>query len=110
MCRSGIYKSSVYDVPAVFRDETFAALFGEEDALAEYHLHRIKVSHPEVNKEYAKQEIGAFVQCIGRKNGAPYAMVSFEVLNRNRKWSDSDSEMLILIGSCIARLLCKEED
>lgn len=32
-------------------------------------------------------------------------MVSFEVFNRNRKWSDKDVTLLTLLGHCIGDLL-----
>lgn len=110
VCRSGIYGNDMQEIPIVFRDEKVAELFGKGDVLAEPHLIGLKGVHAEAYIEYAKQEIGAFIQCISRKEGVPYALVSFEVLNRNRKWSDTESEMLGLIGSCIAQLLCNADD
>ena len=61
----------------------------------------------EAYKVAAYQEIGASIQCIARKNGVPYALINFDVFNRNRKWSDTDIEMLGIIGSCIGNLLCQ---
>lgn len=110
VCRSGIYGNDMQEIPIVFRDEKVAELFGKSDVLAEPHLIGLKGAHAEAYIEYARQEIGAFIQCIARKEGVPYALVSFEVLNRNRKWSDTESEMLGLIGSCIAQLLCNADD
>lgn len=108
ICRSGDYNSEVEEVPLVFKDEKLLELFGEEDVLVEPNMLKLKGFHSEAYIEYVKQEISAFIQCIARKDGVPYAMISFEVLNRNRKWSDAEGEMLSLIGSCIGRLLCKE--
>ena len=108
ICRSGIYNSTPEEVPIVFRDEEMQKLFGEEDVLVEPNMLRLKGLHFEAYQEYIKQEIGSYIQCLARKDGVPYAMVSFEVLNRNRKWSDAEGEMLSLIGSCIGKLLCKD--
>lgn len=52
-----------------------------------------------------EQEVGAALQCLSRKEGIPYTMVSFEVFNRNRKWSDKDVTLLTLLGHCIGDLL-----
>ena len=108
ICRSGDYNYTVEEIPLAFKDEKLLDLFGEEDVLAEPNMLKLKGVHAEAYIEYVKQEIGAFIQCIARKDGVPCAMISFEVFNRNRKWSDAEIEMLGLIGSCIGNLLCKE--
>ena len=67
---------------------------------------KLKSQHAEAYKVATYQEIGASIQCLSQKEGVPYAMINFEVFNRNRKWSDTDIEMLGIVGSCIGNLLC----
>ena len=52
-----------------------------------------------------KQEIGASLQCLSRKEGVPNVIVNFDVFNRNRKWSDEDITLLTILGHCIGNLL-----
>ncbi len=108
VCRSGIYNKEPEELHVVFRDAGMDAIFGEDEALVEPNMLRLKAMHAEAHQEYIKQEIASFIHCIARKDGKAYALVCFDVLNRNRKWSDTEGEMLTLIGNCIAKLLCKE--
>lgn len=107
VCRSGNYMHEAQDAHVGLTDEKYVALFGEESVLVETNTNRLKSQHMEAYKVAAYQEIGASIQCIARKNGVPYALINFDVFNRNRKWSDTDIEMLGIIGSCIGNLLCQ---
>ena len=95
------------DAHAGLSDEKYVALFGEESVLVLTSVNKLKTYHEQAYKNAVYQEIGASIQCLARKDGVPYAMVNFEVFNRNRKWSDTDIEMLSIIGSCICGLLCQ---
>ena len=107
VCRSGNYMHEAQDAHIGLTDEKYVALFGEESVLVETNTNRLKSQHMEAYKVAAYQEIGASIQCIGRRDGVPYALINFDVFNRNRKWSDTDIEMLGIIGSCIGNLLCQ---
>lgn len=107
ICRSGNYMHEPADAHIGLTDEKYIALFGEADILVESNMLKLKSQHSEAYKVATYQEIGASIQCVSRKDGVPYAMINFEVFNRNRKWSDTDIEMLGLIGSCIGSLICQ---
>lgn len=107
LCRNGDYGAEPYDLHKFLQDEKYIALYGEEDIILETNMLKMKSRHQGAYAEVLRQEIGASIQCMARKNGEPYAMVAFDVFNRNRKWSDTDMEMLTLIGKCIGNLLCK---
>lgn len=107
VCRSGSYMHEAPDAHAGLTDERYVAMFSEESILVLTNINRLKSLHMGAYFVAEHQEIGASVQCISRKDGVPYAMVNFEVFNRNRKWSDTDIEMLGIIGSCIGNLLCQ---
>lgn len=107
VCRSGNYMHEAPDAHAGLTDEKYVAMFGEESILVVANTNRLKGINTEAYQVAAYQEIGASVQCISKKDGKPYALINFEVFNRNRKWSDADIEMLGIIGSCIGNLLCQ---
>ncbi len=50
-------------------------------------------------------EVAASIQCIGIKDHKPYCMVTYDVFNRKRKWSDTDIDALTMIGSCIISIM-----
>ena len=108
VCRNGIYNKAPEALHVVFRDKKMDDIFGENEALVEPNMLRMKALHAEAYVEYTLQEIASFVHCIARKDGKAHSLVCFDVLNRNRKWSDTESEMLTLIGNCVAKLLCEE--
>ncbi len=52
-------------------------------------------------EEAARQEIGASVRMVIRKEGVPYLFLDFDVFNTNRKWSDADLDLMTLFGSAL---------
>ncbi len=105
--RNGIYVCEAPDTNGELMDETYLELFGEDDMLELSSTIRMKTQHPEFYQSIRKQELGATLRCIARKDGVPYAMIHFDVFNRNRKWSDVDIEMLGMLGSCLGGLICE---
>lgn len=108
LCRSGDYiAGAVPEVSVGLKDESFLKLFDESGVLVESNMLKLRAAHAAAYEAAMKQETGALILCLGRKNRQAHSLVQFDVLNRNRKWSDSDVEMLSLIGSCINQLLCR---
>lgn len=110
-CRNGDYGAGPIAMQPFFEDESWIALYDlhdNKDIYVETTTVKLKVYHAEYHQKMMEQEVGATIQCLARKDGVPYALVSFDVFNRNRKWSDTDVEMLSLIGNCIGKLLCKK--
>ena len=68
-------------------------------------LKMLKAADEQAFQMATEQEIGASVQCMSCRDEKPCILVSFDVFNRNRKWSNSDIELLGLIGTCIGRML-----
>ncbi len=108
VCSNGNYAAARPDVSADLEDDIYLGLFGKEDIMVESNMSKLKTRYQEIYKDFVKQEIGASLQCLARKDGVPCAVIKFDVFNRNRKWSETDIEMLSLIGSCIGKLLCKD--
>ncbi len=106
LCRNGHYICEAPTEHWGIMDASYKVMYGEDDMLVESTMSRLKANYPELYLRYVEQEVGAFVQCVSRKEGVPFAAIHFEVFNRNRKWSDTDVELLGVIGNCIGKLLC----
>lgn len=107
VCRNGNYMAEAPDGSPGFEDERYLALFGEDDIFVESNMVKLRSQNPAAYAVVQKQEIGASLQCISRREGIPYVMVNYEVFNRNRKWSDEDITLLTILGHCVGDLLCR---
>lgn len=105
VCRNGNYVAEVPDGRPGFEDEKYLSLFGEDDIFIESNMVKLRSQNPAAYAVTQKQEIGAALRCLTRKEGVPYTMVNYEVFNRNRKWSDEDITLLTVLGHCIGNLL-----
>lgn len=108
LCRNGRYACETPDTNGELAEEKYQELFGREDVLIVNNMASIKAKHSEFYDLAKKQEITATIRCLVRKEGIPFAMIHFDVFNRNRKWSDMDIEMLSLIGCCLGSIICEE--
>lgn len=106
ICRNGSYIAEAPDGSGLFSDEKYLALF-EDDNFVESNTLKLRSQDPAAFAVMQKQEIGAFLQCISRKEGTPYVIVNYDVFNRNRKWSDEDITLLTILGHCVGDLLCR---
>ncbi len=109
VCRNGNYMAEAPDGRPGFEDKKYLALFGEDDIFVESNMVKLRSQNPSAYAVTQKQEIGAALQCLSRKEGIPYVMVNYEVFNRNRKWSDEDVTLLTVLGHCMGNLLCCAE-
>ena len=104
VCRNGNYMVEVPDGRGLFEDEKYLALFGDDNFIESNTL-KLRSRDPAAFAVMQKQEIGAFLQCLCRKEGVPNVIVNYDVFNRNRKWSDEDITLLTILGHCIGNLL-----
>ena len=105
VCRNGNYMVEVPDGRGLFEDEKYLALFGDDDNFIESNTLKLRSQDPAAFAVMQKQEIGAALQCLSRKEGVPNVIVNYDVFNRNRKWSDEDITLLTILGHCIGNLL-----
>lgn len=105
VCRNGNYMVEVPDGRGIFEDEKYLALFGDDDNFIESNTLKLRFQDPAAFAVMQKQEIGASLQCLSRKEGVPNVIVNYDVFNRNRKWSDEDITLLTILGHCIGNLL-----
>ncbi len=108
ICRSGDYAVGAPDATVGLVEDSFLNLFNSSGVLVDSNMLKLKASNMAAYEVAKKQETGATIMCIGRRDGMPYSMITFDVFNRNRKWSDSDVEMLSLIGCFLNNILVKE--
>ena len=105
VCRNGNYIAGVTDGRGLFEDEKYLALFGDDDNFVESNMVKLRSRNSAAFAVMQKQEIGASLQCLSRKEGVPNVIVHYDVFNRNRKWSDEDVTLLSILGHCIGNLL-----
>ena len=105
VCRNGNYIAEAPDSTELFTDKKYLALFGDDDNFVESNTLKLRSQDPAAFAVMQKQEIGASLQCLSRKDGVPYTTVNYDVFNRNRKWSDEDVTLLTILGHCIGNLL-----
>lgn len=105
VCRNGNYIADVADGKGLFTDEKYLALFGDDDNFVESNMVKLRSRNSAAFAVMQKQEIGASLQCLSRKNGVPNVIVHYDVFNCNRKWSDEDITLLTILGHCIGNLL-----
>ncbi len=108
ICRSGDYVVEAPDATVGFVEDSFLNLFDSSGVFVDSNMLKLKAGNMAAYEVAKKQETGATIMCIGRREGTPYSMITFDVFNRNRKWSDSDVEMLSLIGCFLNNILVKE--
>lgn len=108
LCRNGSYACEAPDTNGELTEEAYQELFGREDVLAVNNVAGLQAQNPKFYEFAKKQEIGSTLRCLVRKEGIPFAMIHFDVFNRNRKWSDMDIEMLSLIGCCLGSIICEK--
>lgn len=110
LCRCGNYVDEIPDITVALQDEKYTELFDGSGVLVESNMLKLKAEHPQAYEAAVKQEVGATIQCMGKRDGQPYSLITFDIFNRNRKWADADVEMMSLIGNCINQLLCGKKE
>lgn len=108
LCRNGNYVCEPSNRAELFKDKNYETCFETEDIMVVTGMNRLKLISDTVYLDATRQEIGACIRCVARKEGTPFVMIDFDVFNSNRKWSDQDIEMLGLIGCCLGRMICGE--
>lgn len=107
--RRGAYASEPEDRALIMSEEGYSSKYEDEDILVISTINRLKPISRTAYDSAVKQEIGACVRCIVRKDGIPYVFVDFDVLNTNRKWSDADIDMLAIFGCSIGALVKEQK-
>lgn len=107
-CASEGYAQKMPEHLQVLKDDRYIQLFDKYDIFVENSTVKMNMRIPEAYKEMKNRDIASTLQCIGRKDGVPYAWMTFDVLENSKKWNEGDIERLALLGKCCCKLLCEK--
>lgn len=82
--------------------------YDSNDVYADGALNVMKARCIDAYTALKHMEVGALIHCLTRKDGKPDVLVSFDIFNRSRKWSDTEVEELAIIGKLIAAVISRE--
>ena len=88
----------------------FTHMGGDDHTYVLNNVETIRDSNPMMYERLKKFEISACVVCATFSGDTPRAIVSFDVFNRIRKWSQSDIDMMSILGNLAGALLMEKED
>lgn len=107
-CASSRYAKDMPPSIEVLQEERYLDLYDENGVYTENKVSRLAAIIPEAYAQMKSRDIASTIQCMGKKDGVPYAWVSFDVLENAKKWNDNDISQLSVLGRFCCTLLCKE--
>lgn len=107
-CASSRYAKDMPEKIEVLQEERYLKLYDEKGVYIENKVSRLGAVIPEAFAQMKNRDIASTIQCMGKKDGKPYAWISFDVLENSKKWNDSDIEHLTVLGRFCCSLLCRE--
>lgn len=106
-CATEGYAIPMMDTIPLIQDRRYIELFDDNDTFSLGKTVKIGTLIPAAYEEMKARDIASSFQCLGRKDGEPYAWVSFDILENSKKWSDMDVERMTILGKLFCRLLCE---
>ena len=107
-CATEGYAIPMPEVIPVIKDEQYVELFGKTDVYVLNKAVRLGALVPAAYEAMKERDIASSFQCIGRKDGEPYAWICFDVLENGKKWNDIDVERLTILGKLCCKMLCEK--
>ena len=92
----------------VLQEERYLKLYDENGVYVENKVSRLAALIPEAYALMKSRDIASTIQCMGKKDGVPYAWMSFDVLENSKKWNDNDICQMSVLGRFCCSLFCKE--
>lgn len=108
LLRMGAYRHEPEDRSVIAKDPAYAGLYEHEMVLTLNSMQKLQTISEAAYQSAVKQEIGASIRCMVKKDGNPYVFVDYDILGEKRKWSDSDVEILSVLGCLIGEMIKKE--
>ena len=105
LLRKGDYTCPPEDREAIARDGKYAEQYDHETVMTICNLNNLKTVSDMAYTSAVEQEIGASVRCAVKKDLQLFIFVDFDVFYTNRKWSDSDVEILTVLGYMIGEMI-----
>ena len=87
----------------------FTHVGGDDHTYVLNNTESIKDINPVMYDHLKKLEIGACVVCSAYSGDVPYAVMTFDVFNKIRKWSQSDIDLISIIGNLASTLVMERE-
>ncbi len=112
LCSDGKYVlENIRREDAVAYDFTgFTHMGGDDHTYVLNNTESIKESNPVMYDRFKNLEVGACVVCVTFSGEVPCAVMTFDVFNKTRKWSQSDIDMMSIIGNLAGALVVKSEN
>ncbi len=107
-CASNRYAKDMPESIEVLQEERYLKLYDENGVYTENKVSRLAAIIPEAYAQMKSRDIASTIQCMGKKDGVPYAWISFDVLENSKKWNDNDICQMSVLGRFFCSLLCKE--
>ena len=107
-CATEGYAIPMPETIPVIKDEQYVELFGKTDVYVLNKAVRLGALVPAAYEAMKERDIASSFQCIGRKDGEPYAWICFDVLENGKKWNDIDVERLTILGKLCCKMLCEK--
>ncbi len=107
-CATEGYAHPMPETLPLLKDQQYVDLFDEKGVMSMGKTVKMGTLIPDAYENMKLRDIASTLQYIDRKDGVPYAWMSFDILENSKKWSDNDMERLTVLGKLCCRLLCEE--
>lgn len=86
-------------------DSEYLAMFNDNGVYAETNIHKLKSRCNEAYRKFTEQETSEFIHCINCDSDKYTNVVTYEIFNRSRKWSENDINFLTILGKMIGSVM-----
>lgn len=107
---TGNYNIEIDDIASKFMDTGYYKTYNGNGICVSGSMNPVKARNAEAYRIARRTELGAFIHCVTYYDDKPEIIISFDIFNRSRKWSDADAEELSVIGKLIGSVLLKKYD
>jgi diguanylate cyclase (GGDEF)-like protein len=92
------------DIPG-YIDTGYYSYYDSNHIYVDCALQSMMVRNEKAYSYMKNMEVGSCMHCLTMKNDRPDVLVTFDIFNRIRKWSDTETEELAMLGKLIGAVL-----